>query len=206
MQKYDSIEVTNVPPFPISISLGDAVDHLFQAAVMLLGDEQDAALVVEQAVSQVAIDPCAGLDIGATGLADQVVLTSIARMQEAGNALDAPSVYARDGAHETCIESDDLVGGGIGPEQFQEQLQKLIEGPCRAKLRGWLEQLSPSLRTVFVLRAVLGCGNQRAATILREGKAAGWTAEQVSISYRQALCSLATSLVNSTRSRAPLMA
>ena len=68
------------------------------------------------------------------------------------------------------------------------------------QLRGWLEHLPLAQRVVFVERAVLGQDNASTAQNLRAGggeSAAGWTADKVSEVFRQALCSLASSLVHS---------
>jgi hypothetical protein len=69
-------------------------------------------------------------------------------------------------------------------------------------MREWLEQLSPGLRVVFVLRAMSGLCNTRTAELLRENAgplASGWTPEAVSSVFRQALCSLTSLLVQSVQ-------
>jgi len=193
MLKPDPTRAPDVPP----PSLNDAVGDLFQTAVLLLGEEQTAALVVEQVVAEAAIDPCdPGIDFDsrANELMNQIIAASLARLRrnDAG-ALDAPRDSGYSGI---CIDSDDLSTSGIS----SAELQAMVDGPGRVKLRDWLEQLAPSPRAVFVLRAILGRGTDSTAAILRASGAKGWTADQVSLVYRQALCSLATSLVNSTQS------
>jgi hypothetical protein len=57
------------------------------------------------------------------------------------------------------------------------------------------------MRAVFVLRALLGRSNDSAAEDLRASGSAGsegWNPAAVSQVFRQALCSLATSLLHSS--------
>ena len=68
-------------------------------------------------------------------------------------------------------------------------------------MREWLEHLAPALRVIFVLRAVMGQDGEAAALSLRQSGAPGaqsWNGATVGMVYRQALCSLATSLVSSS--------
>ena len=179
----------------------DSAMELFQTAAMLLGQEQEAVSVIEEVVAAVESDPCADPLTAHRETREQVIAASLRRLaHDSRGGLDA-GVAADDISPSSCIESDDLSASGLTPKQ----LEGLIEGPG-SRLRGWLDQLSPALRAVFVLRAVLGQGNLAAADALRESGstgAEGWTATKVSLVFRQALCSLANSLVHAGAAELP---
>jgi hypothetical protein len=85
-----------------------------------------------------------------------------------------------------------------------EQFGALLSGTGRAFMRDWLQRLAPALRAIFVLRAVAGQDGEQTAENLRRSGAEGaqaWRRDQVGTAYRQALCSLASSM----SSRAALM-
>ena len=167
---------------------------LFQMAALMLGNEEEAVSLVEETLANVQADPCA--DAGAVQNEArprllQEAVRRVARLHPASFA--APT--STDGAG-SCIDADDLASAGLSSEQFAS----LIQGPGRVKMREWLEQLAPVLRTIFVLRAVAGQDGERTAENLRRSGAAGaqgWRTDQVGSVYRQALCSLASSLVTS---------
>ena len=50
----------------------------------------------------------------------------------------------------TCIEDDDLDAAGVS----KEELERMLAGPDRDRVRNWLASLPTVLRTIFVLRAV----------------------------------------------------
>ena len=106
---------------------------------------------------------------------------------------------AAPGAAGPCIQDDDLQSAGIHPEQLKQWLEQQGDPDLRRGMRDWLEELPAAQRAIFVQRAVLGQGNEAAAHLLREAagtQASGWTAAHVSDTFRQALCSLANSLVH----------
>lgn len=189
--------MTNRESRPCSDHQGEidpsAVAELFQTAALLLGNEQQAVSVVEEVVSAAESDPCEDPEKAYREARDSVVTASLARMTGGDpKALDASFAASADVG--TCVDSDDLLAAGV----TEPELNTLIAGPGRARLRQWLECLPPALRAVFVLRAVLRNGNEIAAQRLRESGAAGageWDAARVSLVFRQALCSLTTSLV-----------
>jgi DNA-directed RNA polymerase specialized sigma24 family protein len=97
----------------------------------------------------------------------------------------------------TCIEDDDLDAAGVS----HEELERMISGPDRERVRKWLEGLPVAVRTVFVLRAVAGFSGVETANLLAElggAQAAGWTPEGVRESFRQGLCSLASQLIHAS--------
>ncbi len=100
----------------------------------------------------------------------------------------------------TCIEDDDLDSVGVS----REELQRMIAGPDRDRVRKWLESLPLLPRTVFVLRAVGGFTAVETAELLEAHggpEAADWNADAVREFFRQALCSLASQLIHATASR-----
>ena len=116
----------------------------------------------------------------------------MARMHQSNpQAFVAPA--ASDMASGSCIEDDDLSAAGI----TQAELAELISGTGRDEMRAWLEQLPLAQRAIFVQRAVLGWDNGATAETLKQDSGSGWQPQQVSDVFRQALCSLATSLVHS---------
>lgn len=175
----------------------DSAVDLFQTAAMLLGQEQEAVSVVEEVVAGAEVDPCCEPDAAHRESRERVIAAALKRMgQYPAGGLDA-ELAAGGVSPGTCIESDDLSAAGF----TAAQLEDLLEGSGRGRLREWLDRLPPALRAVFVLRALLGWGNEAAAEALRATGAAGvagWQASGVSQVYRQALCSLATSMLHSS--------
>jgi DNA-directed RNA polymerase specialized sigma24 family protein len=172
----------------------DAAIELYQVAALMLGSETDALNLVEQTVSQIEIDPCANEEAATSLARRQLVGAAVAKMKQADpQAFLAPQ--ASDGAHNVCIEGDDLSAAGI----TQAELAELVSGAGRDEMRAWLEQLPLAQRAIFVQRAVLGWDNGETAEALQQnaGSGGGWQPHQVSDAFRQALCSLATSLVHS---------
>jgi DNA-directed RNA polymerase specialized sigma24 family protein len=172
----------------------DTATKLFQTAALLLGNEAEAVSLVEETLAGVEVDPCADA-ANAQGLVqNSLVQAAIRKLSQRDPASFAAGESQAGSA--SCIEDDDISAAGITPEQ----LSYLLEGDGRQQLRGWLEHLPAAQRIVFVERAMLGQDNAATAASLSAGggaAAAGWTPEKVSQIFRQALCSLATSLIHS---------
>jgi DNA-directed RNA polymerase specialized sigma24 family protein len=178
----------------------DTALQLFHIAVLMLGDEQEAVSLVEESVAGVETDPCAEGTLAYAEARTLLVRTAVQRM--AGRYPGAFVVPTSRPADAACIETDDLAAAGLTGEQFGA----LISGAGRAGMREWLEQLAPALRAIFVLRAVAGQDAGETAESLRQSGAAGaqaWRRDQVGTAYRQALCSLATSLMSAQLSLQP---
>jgi DNA-directed RNA polymerase specialized sigma24 family protein len=172
----------------------DAAIELFQVAALMLGSEADALTLVEHTVSQIEIDPCAQEEVTSAQVRRQLVGAAVARMKQRDpQAFLAPP--SSDPANGSCIEDDDLSAAGISSADLAE----LVSGAGRQEMRVWLEKLPLAQRAIFIQRAVLGWDNGATAETLKQGSDAGsgWQPHQVSDVFRQALCSLANSLVHS---------
>ena len=180
----------------VSLTADRAALEYFQIAALLLGDETQAVSAVETAIRESEIDPCKDPETAHKVVQERVIAAAIRLASKGKEELLAASEGAEHPV--SCLEEDDLNAAGIS----RAQLGELIEGSGRQRMREWLEQLPPALRIVFVLRAISGLCSNRTAELLREnaGSAAGgWNAESVSSTFRQALCSLATLLVQSVQ-------
>lgn len=171
------------------IKAQDAAVELYQIAALMLGDESQAVEAVETAVAQTSIDPCVEAEASVHAARVNLVETAVARLSDADpGAFAAPELGEQGG----CIEDDDLSSAGISASQ----LSGMLQGPGRRTLRDWLEQLPAAQRAIFVERAILGWDNVAAAESLSKAARQSWQPRQVSELFRQALCSLANSLVH----------
>ena len=178
----------------------DSALHLFQIAALLLGDEQAAVALVEETVAGVETDPCAEATLAYAEARTLLVHTAV--RQIAGRHPEEFSSPAAPLVDAACIETDDLAAAILAGEQ----VGNLIAAAGRAGLRQWLEQLPPALRTVFVLRAIAGQDAEQTAESLRQSGAPGaqeWRRDQVGSVYRQALCSLASGLMQASIALVP---
>jgi DNA-directed RNA polymerase specialized sigma24 family protein len=167
-----------------------AAVEMYRFAALMLGNEAEALRLVESTVATVEIDPCA--DPGAAkGWVRERVLDGALEIMHRHD----PSSFAKIPATEpigSCIEDDNTV-----PFSGSE-ISELVADAGRGPLREWLARLTQAQRAVFVQRAVLGSSNaDTARAINRHSRPSVWTAEAVSSLFRQALCSLASSLVHS---------
>lgn len=166
-----------------------AAVEMFQFAALLLGNEAAALNLVENTVAAVDIDPCAD-PAAARGLVRERVLDGALEMMHRQDPASFAALPATD-AGSGCIEDDTIPLSGA-------EISELIAGAERGPLRDWLARLSQAQRAVFVQRAVLGSSNaDTALAINRHVRPSIWTAEAVSSLFRQALCSLASSLLHS---------
>jgi DNA-directed RNA polymerase specialized sigma24 family protein len=100
----------------------------------------------------------------------------------------------------TCIEDDDLDAAG----ESGEELLRMLAGPDRDRARNWIASLPTVLRTIFVLRAVAGFTPAETARLLAAHggpRTARWTEDAVREFCRQALCSLASQLIQASTAR-----
>lgn len=183
-----------------ALTARDSVEGLYQIAVLMLGDEEQAASLVEEVVAHMEADPCTDSVAANAQARSWLGETAVRRLAQMH-----PGAFSVPPASETvsgCIDADDMSAAGF----TGEELGALAGTQGRAKVRGWLEQLAPALRAIFVLRGVAGQDGERTAESLRRSGAEGagsWKREQVETAYRQALCSLATSLITSQPAAIP---
>jgi DNA-directed RNA polymerase specialized sigma24 family protein len=173
-----------------SALIESAARELYQTAALLVGDETEAMQLVEQTVASVEMDPCADGDAARNAASHELVQRALARVAALRPAQMHPAAAVDLGG---CVETDDLSAAGV----TREQLEGLLSGSDRARMRQWLEGLGPVERSVFVLRAVLGRSGPESAQLLHQTTGDSWTETHVGGAYRAALCSLATSLVHS---------
>jgi DNA-directed RNA polymerase specialized sigma24 family protein len=178
----------------------DTASQLFQIAALLLGNEDEAVILVEDTVAKVEADPCTEGTLAYSEARTLLVRGAVQRM--AGRDPEAFTVPALQPADATCIETDDLASVGL----TGEQLGALVSGAGRAGMREWLDRLAPALRAIFILRAVAGQDGEQTAESLRQSGVKGaqaWRRDQVGSAYRQALCSLATCLMSARTTLVP---
>ncbi len=171
---------------------------LYNLASMLVGEGEDSIGVIETAV--------ATAEVASTDNALQARKASRIALCRAAidllasrdpKSLAAPEVSS---GPVTCIEDDELDSVGVSAAE----LERMLSGPDRDRVRKWLAELPTVLRTVFALRAVAGLTADEAASLLRGhgGPAAtGWTPAAVREVFRQGLCSLASQLLHASTAR-----
>ena len=168
---------------------------LYSLASMFAGEGEDSIALVEAAVTNSEVSACDNLTAARRSSRRalcQAALELLARRDP--QSLAAPVGIDPDSS---CIDDDDLASAGI----TTEELEQMMAGPDRQRVRGWLESLPLTHRTIFVIRAVAGIPSRQAAGFLREhaGPAASaWTADLVRTVFRQALCSLASQQLHSS--------
>jgi len=167
-----------------------AARELYQTAALFVGDENEATQLVEQTVAGVEMDPCADADAARSAASHDLVQRALARVAALRSAQMHPSAAADLGG---CVETDELSAAGV----TREQLEDLLSGANRTRMRQWLEGLGPVERSVFVLRAMLGRSGAESEQLLQQATGDPWTEAHVGGAYRAALCSLASALVHS---------
>jgi hypothetical protein len=165
---------------------------LYNLASMLVGEGEDSIRLVEAAVTN--------SELSSSQDAEQSRKNSRRALADAALAIleqrDPGSLVAPEGLQPagTCIEDDDLDAAGVSGVE----LEQMMGGPDRERVREWLESLPTGMRTIFVLRAVAGLSAAETAELLAMhggAAAASWTADAVRGVFRQGLCSLASQLI-----------
>ena len=171
---------------------------LYSLASMLVGEGEESVRLVETAVATAEAPVCDGAlqarRKSRLALA-KAALETIARREP--GSLAAPQSAS---GPSTCIEDDDLDSAGVSAKE----LEQMIAGPDRDRVRKWLANLTTSLRTVFVLRAVAGFTSAETAALLAAHGgpgSEGWTENAVRDVFRQGLCSLASQLIHASAGR-----
>jgi hypothetical protein len=168
---------------------------LYSLASMLVGEGEEGVRLVETAVATTEVaacnDPAQGRKLSRIALAKAALKTIGER--------DPKSLAAPEGVEPVggCIDEDDLEAAGVS----RDQLEQMMSGPDRDRMRIWLGNLPVDLRTVFALRAVAGLTAPETAALLVEyggPKAAGWTTDAVRMVFRQGLCSLTSRMIQAS--------
>lgn len=168
---------------------------LYSIASMLVGEGEDSIQLVETAVANAEISACANAEEARQSSRRALAMAAIEMIAERNPAILAAPEDLEHAV--TCIEDEDLDAAG----DAREELEQMIAGPDRDRVRQWLESLPTALRTIYVLRAVAGLSPPEIAELLAAhggSRAAGWNAEAVRELFRQALCSLASQLIQAT--------
>ena len=165
---------------------------MYSIASMLVGEGEDSIRLVESAVANAEVAPSRDAAQARKNSRQALCAAALDML----TARDASSLAAPEGLEHatTCIDDDDLDGGEVS----SDELERMIAGPDRDRVRRWLEGLPTASRTIFVLRAVAGFTPAETADLLRRHggtQAAGWSAEAVRELFRQALCSLASQVL-----------
>lgn len=165
---------------------------LYSLASMLAGEGEDSIRLVETAVATAELSACAQPEEARQASRRALVRAALELLA----SRDGSSLAAPEGLEhvDTCIEDDDLDAAGVS----REELERMMSGPDRDRVRTWLESLPTAMRTIFVLRAVAGYSTADTAGLLaRHGgpQAAGWSGEAVRELFRQGLCSLASQMI-----------
>lgn len=168
---------------------------LYNLASMLVGEGEESVRLVEYTISTAEVSKC-GDHFEARRSSRlalvKAALETIARREP--GSLAAPTGET---GPVTCIEDDDLDSAGVSAKE----LEQMIAGPDRDRVREWLANLPISVRAVFVLRAVAGFSSEETAALLATHGGLGaesWTSSSVRDVFRQGLCSLASQLIHET--------
>jgi len=170
----------------------------YSMASMLLGEGEDSIRAVETAIANAEVSVCHD-PVEARQSSRRALCAAALETIEQRNpgALAAPEGLER---ASTCIEDDDLDAA----RESGEELMRMLAGPDRDRVRSWLAGLPTVPRTIFVLRAVAGFTPAETAALLAAHggpRAAGWTEDAVREFCRQALCSLASLLIQASTAR-----
>jgi len=167
---------------------------LYSLASMLVGEGEDSARLVEEAISSAQVSPCADPQEARRSSRRALAVAALKLLATScPGCLDAPQGLT---PASNCIEGDDLASAGISTGE----LESMISGQERERMRAWLASLPTSMRTVFALRAVAGFNSAETAALLNlhgGAQAAAWNPEAVSEIFRQGLCSLASQVLRS---------
>jgi len=201
-QESNPVKDSLIPAQPIPAGRDEIFDRiaagLYSLASMLVGEGEDGVRLVEIAVASAEVSVCHNPDEArkSSRRALSVAALDILSRRDPGS-LAAPEGLK---PAETCIEDDDLAAAGVSGDE----LERMIAGPDRDRMRKWLASLPTALRTIFVLRAVAGFTAAETAGLLAAHggpRAAGWTPAAVGELFRQGLCSLASQLIQASSTR-----
>ena len=171
---------------------------LYSLASMLVGEGEASIHLVETAIAKVEVSACS--DAGQARVSSRRALAAAALElleRRSPGSLAAP---AESTASTGCIDDDDLDAAGVS----SQQLERMMAGPDRERVRNWLNSLPVQARVIFALRAVAGFTSPEVAQLLAahaSPNAAAWSADSVRDVFRQGLCSIASQLIQATTVR-----
>ena len=171
---------------------------LYRMASMLVGEGEESVRLVETAVANAEVSVCQDGALARKSSRRALGAAALGLLAQR----DPGCLAAPEGLEQAaiCIEDDDLASAGISTEE----LENMIAGPERDRVREWLASLPTAMRAVFVLRAVAGLTAAEMVALLQAHggpRAAGWTQEAVREVFRQGLCSLASQLLHASAAR-----
>jgi hypothetical protein len=166
---------------------------MYSIASMLVGEGEESIRLVETAVANTEISPSHDAAVGRKNSRRALCAAALDLL----TARDATTLAAPDGLEHaaTCIGDDELDAAGVS----SQELERMIGGPDRDRVRNWLQSLPAVMRTIFVLRAVAGLSPEETAELLKTHggpHASGWNADAVRELSRQGLCSLASQVLH----------
>ena len=169
---------------------------LYSMASMLVGEGEDSIQLVETAVARTDLSACSNAEEARKSSRKALCGAAIERISERNPGSLAAPEWLEHAA--TCIEDDDLESAGIS----RAELESMLAGPNRERIKKWIEGLATETRVIFVLRAVAGFSANETAEILASHGGEGaerWNGDAVREIFRQGLCSLASQLINAAR-------
>jgi len=172
---------------------------LYTMASMLVGEGEDSVRLVETAIANADVAACSDATVARQSSRRALCAAALELLARR----DANSLRAPEGLEHvaTCIEDDDLDAVGDAAGVSSAELERMMAGPDRGRVRTWLTSLPAAMRTIFVLRAVAGfTANETAGLLAAHGdaEAGGWNSEAVRELFRQGLCSLASQMIHAT--------
>jgi DNA-directed RNA polymerase specialized sigma24 family protein len=169
---------------------------LYSLASMLVGEGEESVQLVEKAVATAEVSVCQNPVEARQSSRRALCIAALDVIeQRSPGSLAFPEDLK---AAATCIDDDDLDAAG----ESGAELLRMLAGPDRDRVKRWLASLATIPRTIFVFRAVAGFTTAETARLLAEHggpKAAGWSEGAVREFCRQALCSLASQLIQAAR-------
>lgn len=165
---------------------------LYSLASMLVGEGEDSIHLVETAVANVEISACDDAERARVSSRRALAAAALELLESRQPGCLAAPADASPSAG--CIDDDDLDAAGVS----RHQLENMMAGPDRNRVRAWLDSLPTDARVIFALRAVAGFTSPEVAHLLAAHagpRAAAWTSDSVRDAFRQGLCSLASQLI-----------
>ena len=169
---------------------------MYSLASMLVGEGEDSVRLVETAVATAEVSACHDPMKARQSSRRALCAAALDVLEQRKPGSLAPPPGLNPAA--ACIEHDDLDAAG----ESGKELLRMLAGPDRDRVRNWLANLGTVPRTIFVLRAVAGFSAVETAALLTAHggpKAAAWSADAVSEFCRQGLCSLASQLIQASK-------